>query len=960
MELFLDKSRSKTSRNKVKSLTVGLGGSKRVLPVDYLEKSVDEVEVYNNERSACKNIRLVCTVNAICTNVLFNYFTEIVKGEGTDNVRMYNLSGITNNDFVYANKSKLFREGGSVSFGPYKYSIEGVRDTQLSMEKCGYDYHCGFDIFNNHTLRSKTFKTVCPYNENYTLNEFNTIADLARNADGTQVKTYADKFGKTADKPNIKAHLYNIEEISSFKDTVNEKLVDEFGWMGFHNVEKFPVYDGKESYDFSRTINNRKACDFIDMYPSRDLFSFVPKYNPYRRRVEKNWNYCITYPSSSTTKVSFIREGTNSLKAFVFDDVSKSENGTNGIDIISYSKHGLNVGDYVNIYKGDEVAIESARVSRVENDYTFTINSVSTLSDMWLSFETPFDEVKVSGDTDDIEYTYKYVDFNDIKSSSRRVVGKVDDSGNTIERFFSYDIHKCSVDEDARDISFKKLDNGIECEYYVRIFSRMPNWRFAGGIPSSKDMHENGNELIRKYQTIENEFENHIAQLSFARNIYNDEIGKIVFTDSINFDGLTDNLGRPLSEIYLTIVKNNSGYREWYGKHGLFNQNAENVEYSHCFGKVTSAFRLSDESYVDKTHPSSLNINNVKDMGTEGHGVESGMLVTNIINERKDGLYIENDEIEYNEIYSGGTRVYDGDVNFYGDLCCYSKLSFDESVIQKVDFRFNTAQRELNSEDKLREYFSTLYWDEISSDDNDDSFKIKTESASKDHMYRREGYCYEPHYRIPVRDFSKNLDSAYPFFKSVAIVEQVSADGLYIMSFKKKEQMPKGAHFEAFDKVTKTRYIGSVENYITFNTAYVRLKMVKDKQTAEIVNGIPQYTVGDYNVTLIDPSRLGDYRFYHVDEGIIPTYATFMFDGTCRFVWKEISYNGSAGVDSEEVYPFANNALYVEKNINLFVRRQDPRKIGDLRGNSYPYDNDGKVVSEEQIDEYFSEEEITC
>ena len=206
MEIFLDKSRSKTSRNKVKSLTVGLTSSKRILPVDYLEKSVDEVEVYNNERSACKNIRLVCTVNAICSNVLFNYFTEIVKGEGTDTVIMYNLSGITGSEFVYANKSNLFIEGNS-KFGGYEHSIEGIRDTQLSMKKCGYQYHCGLDIFNNHTLRSKTFKTVCPFKENKTLNEFNTIADYARNSDGTQIKIYNDKFENSADKPNLELEI---------------------------------------------------------------------------------------------------------------------------------------------------------------------------------------------------------------------------------------------------------------------------------------------------------------------------------------------------------------------------------------------------------------------------------------------------------------------------------------------------------------------------------------------------------------------------------------------------------------------------------------------------------------------------------------------------------------------------------------------------------------------------------
>ena len=36
--------------------------------------------------------------------------------------------------------------------------------------------------------------------------------------------------------------------------------------------------------------------DFVDMYPGRDLYTFLPKYNKFRKRIEKNWNYCMTYP----------------------------------------------------------------------------------------------------------------------------------------------------------------------------------------------------------------------------------------------------------------------------------------------------------------------------------------------------------------------------------------------------------------------------------------------------------------------------------------------------------------------------------------------------------------------------------------------------------------------------------------------------------------------------------------
>ena len=38
-----------------------------------------------------------------------------------------------------------------------------------------------------------------------------------------------------------------------------------------------------------------------------------------------------------------------------------------------------------------------------------------------------------------------------------------------------------NVDPNAQNISYKKVVSGIECDYYVRIFSRLPNFKFASG-----------------------------------------------------------------------------------------------------------------------------------------------------------------------------------------------------------------------------------------------------------------------------------------------------------------------------------------------------------------------------------------------------------------------------------------------------------------------------------------------
>ena len=56
--------------------------------------------------------------------------------------------------------------------------------------------------------------------------------------------------------------------------------------------------------------------------------------------------------------------------------------------------------------------------------------------------------------------------------------------------------------------------------------------------------------------------------------------------------GLKDNLGRELSEIYLTIIKNNKGWEDFYLSGST---TPLLVEYSHCFGRVTSGFNFECE-----------------------------------------------------------------------------------------------------------------------------------------------------------------------------------------------------------------------------------------------------------------------------------------------------------------------------------------------------------------------------
>ena len=68
-----------------------------------------------------------------------------------------------------------------------------------------------------------------------------------------------------------------------------------------------------------------------------------------------------------------------------------------------------------------------------------------------------------------------------------------------------------------------------------------------------------------------------------------------------------------------------------------------------------------------------------------------------------------------------------------------------------------------------------------------------------------------------------------------------------------------------------------------------------------------------------------------MDNLEIPSYAKILKDGTCRYVWRDIINNGfNPTVSSVEEYPFTNGAFYINKRIDIYVRRQDPYNMYGL------------------------------
>ena len=589
MKILLNKYKSKQSTNKLNILATNLIGSKKLLPQESFFHTINEMVVYNQERNDCNLIRVNCVINPLCSNVLFNSISEIVKNEGAPNaVQSLNygvIDGfIERSDF----EDKIYCKNADVFL--YGSSRQAIRDTQISSHKCGFKYFCGLDIFNNHILRNNTFKTVC-YNE--TKNDiFNTIYDWMRDENGLSISGYG--YGEQI----TNMHLYTNEDIETFDNTIEQKLIEKNGWFGFTNVGKFAVVDNNnETMDIFRVINYRRSCDFIQMYPTSDLWSFTPKYNSYLHRLEKNWNYCLTYPSSSTTKnITFINDANNGLKIMYVDDRVVLKNGIKSFKIYSICKHGLKRGDYINFYQNDKLILKNCEVREVENDYIFYIFSdglklstrwyeltradtdtsgvddfyvkipvkldsfhlkynntilttegttfittsditkeniiVETVNKEWKTINyygktyildftgsssfnlDPLASEKVNVSINDIEYDLTSIKIDDnkyentisnvrVNMNMQYIISSDRDKvycghGDDRQTYYLIDNKYVNIDDNSQNFSYKKVIDGEEVEYYVRIFSRLPNWKGCDVKIDEHQLYGTDKELIAK------------------------------------------------------------------------------------------------------------------------------------------------------------------------------------------------------------------------------------------------------------------------------------------------------------------------------------------------------------------------------------------------------------------------------------------------------------------------------
>ena len=254
---------------------------------------------------------------------------------------------------------------------------------------------------------------------------------------------------------------------------------------------------------------------------------------------------------------------------------------------------------------------------------------------------------------------------------------------------------------------------------------------------------------------------------------------------------------------------------------------------------------------------------------------------------------------------------------FYGDFVEFNPMTLNETILEDVYHRFNTAQREYVESDTNDELYSTLYYDEIASDIYDANTTTKTKPRIRNYTLNAgyanidpEGYIYKPHHKITIGQFETTINQGDDTIMEVSNVK-----------------INKNSHQLSFETSL---------NYSLLPTDIVAMVSKDDDLFKFIVtsytwDGDKDRYVGVADFYSGDTSQLAkarlflDFCKYFKHNLNIPDYAYMLPDGSGRHLWKDLQ-QASTWSFTDELYntTFTNGAFYHHQNIVFPVRRQDP------------------------------------
>jgi len=274
------------------------------------------------------------------------------------------------------------------------------------------------------------------------------------------------------------------------------------------------------------------------------------------------------------------------------------------------------------------------------------------------------------------------------------------DNGDDKEYFFVIDTPYNQNNSITINSRIKKVIADVESEYYFRLFKKIKT---------------------RVSPVIEND-DYETYNVAFSENLFNDAYVQISFNEDVDVKDLTDNLGRPLSEIYLSFIKTDSN--------GLFTQVKSGFEVPY-----NSRLKNSDTISYLRSIP-----------------------VINRIHNGNTTPFVSHSALELDIKLS--------DSYFYGDIVEYNTQTLLEVVLAEVHHCFNTNNRESNP--------TLTYTTKVGVIP-----PATPPTKTIDLGPRYEGYYYKPFHKMKIREFSSYIENGDEFTSNIPSYAFKSPDGTY-------------------------------------------------------------------------------------------------------------------------------------------------------------------------------------
>lgn len=410
----------------------------------------------------------------------------------------------------------------------------------------------------------------------------------------TNIKTNINFVSEYKELPyNEISELVNAYDVFSDERSASDKY-RLFGTIRLVASNSLPDITGQDSLSILDSTNFRNFDPFENIQDVTDVedYTFKESYAKYFKEID-GW---YSYVNPSLTAVSKCSKIDFSPKRTSFEIVNTNKNWHFCITYPYANDTGhtlVNGGLLV-------VDTETAIIASVQKTLLITAVKHNLVAG---------DKVRITG----TPYSGDY---------SVRRVGR--DNGQLRDYAFVIDLLPASIIVGSTiEVRIKKVYFGEESIYYFRKFSAITE--------------------VDDYE---------LYNLAYSINIYGDKISQIVFNggsgDSIDLHigQLKDNLGRPLSELYLTTIKGKS---------------YNNGEFSVIKSGIDIPFIGGVENFLNV--PDIRRIHNVSSYSVETH------------------TPIEN-------------NIQHTDTVFYGDIVEYNRLYLKEIVLGEINYRFNTNNRD--------------------------------------------------------------------------------------------------------------------------------------------------------------------------------------------------------------------------------------------------------------------------